>query len=231
VEGLQLELDLIGKTTYEQQQLTAARQIDLQTKQRIYEALATLPEDASAEQIDRVVRSYQLAAERQKGVVYDLLRTRREAERSWATGSRDAFTTYVDNATNAAEAARTVFTDAFRGMEDALVQFVKTGKVNFKDLRGGRVLLDAADRGGPRPRVRVQQRHRESVDADLRQGRQRDRQHLPRRRQRARHGRRPRAEEPEMGLMRDADGTFYIGAEQLGGDDFGQSFLMPLIAS
>jgi lambda family phage tail tape measure protein len=134
VEGLQLEIDLIGKTTYEQQQLTAARQIDLQTKQRTYEALATLPEDASADEIDRIVRAYRLAAERQKGIVSDLLRTRREAERSWEMGSRDAFKSYVDNATNAAEAARTVFTDAFRGMEDALVEFVKTGKFNFKDL-------------------------------------------------------------------------------------------------
>jgi phage-related minor tail protein len=59
---------------------------------------------------------------------------RQEAERSWEAGTRNAFNEYVENATNAALQAQTLFGNAFRSMEDALVNFVKTGKFDFKSL-------------------------------------------------------------------------------------------------
>ena len=54
--------------------------------------------------------------------------------RDWSTGWDEAFATYVENASNAADQARTYFDTFTRGFEDAIVNFVKTGKLSFKDL-------------------------------------------------------------------------------------------------
>jgi lambda family phage tail tape measure protein len=48
----------------------------------------------------------------------------------WAQGLKD----YVDNTASASNQAKTLFTNATKGMEDAMVNFVKTGKLNFASL-------------------------------------------------------------------------------------------------
>jgi lambda family phage tail tape measure protein len=57
-----------------------------------------------------------------------------ELSRTWATGWDEAFANYRDSAQNAADSARTYFTTFTSGVEDAIVNFVKTGKLSFKDL-------------------------------------------------------------------------------------------------
>jgi len=57
-----------------------------------------------------------------------------EQSRQFGTGWNKAFKEYVDNATNAARQAEEVFRTASRGIEDAIVRFVKTGKFEFKGL-------------------------------------------------------------------------------------------------
>ena len=52
--------------------------------------------------------------------------------RTFDAGWKKAFDDYVDNASNAATAAQNIFRKATQGMEDALVNFVKTGKFEFK---------------------------------------------------------------------------------------------------
>jgi len=49
-------------------------------------------------------------------------------------GMKLALDSYADSATNAAENMGRVFTNAFSSMEDALVQFTMTGKLNFTDM-------------------------------------------------------------------------------------------------
>lgn len=56
------------------------------------------------------------------------------ASTDWVSGSTRAFRTYADNAANAAAQAQTYFSNAFKGMEDALVTFMKTGKLSFTSL-------------------------------------------------------------------------------------------------
>lgn len=54
--------------------------------------------------------------------------------RTWSQGWSEAFKQYKDSAQNSAEQAKTYF-DAFsKGFEDAIVRFVQTGKLSFKDL-------------------------------------------------------------------------------------------------
>jgi len=64
----------------------------------------------------------------------ELAKQQRDAQRSFEFGWRKAFESYQDNATNAAKKAGEVFNKVTKGMEDTIVNFVKTGKFEFKDL-------------------------------------------------------------------------------------------------
>ena len=57
-----------------------------------------------------------------------------ESQRTFAGGWKDAFNSYVDSATNAAQQAQSVFSSVTKGLEDLIVNFVTTGKMNFKDF-------------------------------------------------------------------------------------------------
>lgn len=60
-----------------------------------------------------------------------------ELQSDWSVGARAAFGTYLEQAQNVAGQTRTLFTNAFSNMEDAVVTFVKTGKSSFKDFADG----------------------------------------------------------------------------------------------
>lgn len=57
-----------------------------------------------------------------------------DENRRWTTGALSAMQKYTDEATNLATQVESAFSNAFRGMEDALLNFVNSGKLNFKDL-------------------------------------------------------------------------------------------------
>jgi lambda family phage tail tape measure protein len=52
----------------------------------------------------------------------------------WRTGASKAFAEYQDNAANVASQTQTLFTNAFTGMENAIVTFATTGKLSFKSF-------------------------------------------------------------------------------------------------
>lgn len=54
--------------------------------------------------------------------------------RTFGAGWRKAFNEYVDAATNAAARAERIFTKFVTGIEDSLVDFAKTGKLNFRQF-------------------------------------------------------------------------------------------------
>ncbi|MFV7431000.1 phage tail tape measure protein [Pseudomonas shirazica] len=60
-----------------------------------------------------------------------------EQQSNWSLGARAAFNTYLEQARDVAGQTRTLFTNAFSNMEDAVVTFVKTGKLSFKDFADG----------------------------------------------------------------------------------------------
>lgn len=53
---------------------------------------------------------------------------------NWAVGASAGFADYAASARNAASASSNLIGSAFKGMEDALVTFVKTGKLSFSSL-------------------------------------------------------------------------------------------------
>ena len=57
-----------------------------------------------------------------------------EQANTWIGGWREAMNEYVEKARDASGQAKRLFTTATTGMEDAIVTFVKTGKLSFKSL-------------------------------------------------------------------------------------------------
>lgn len=57
-----------------------------------------------------------------------------EMQKDWSTGASDAMADYMSSAGTIAKQSEKVFTDAFQSMEDALVNFTRTGKLDFKSL-------------------------------------------------------------------------------------------------
>lgn len=90
------------------------------------------PEKAAemAAGLDQIAEAYKRIAEAQIGVAT----TNAEYAKSFEAGWKEAFTNYFDNAFNAAQQVKDIFGTFTRGMEDAIVNFVRTGKLSFKDL-------------------------------------------------------------------------------------------------
>lgn len=67
----------------------------------------------------------------QKQALVDLEQQQRE---TYSVGAKQALRDYVDKIKDVATQTKELFTGAFQHMEDALVNFVKTGKLNFSDF-------------------------------------------------------------------------------------------------
>lgn len=55
-------------------------------------------------------------------------------QKDWALGASAALANYADEAANVYDSVGRLASNAFRGMEDSLVNFVRTGKLEFSDL-------------------------------------------------------------------------------------------------
>jgi len=65
------------------------------------------------------------------------------AESDWQNGAKAAWADYLDSARNVAGMTQDLFSNGFRSMEDAVVQFAMTGKLSFADFTRS-VLADMA---------------------------------------------------------------------------------------
>ena len=82
------------------------------------------------------------AREQEVNAIYDqrLEQTKRQNEQDiknsqdFAAGFKKAYATYAENARNSFETAGRIFSKITDGMEDAIVNFAKTGKFQFKDF-------------------------------------------------------------------------------------------------
>jgi hypothetical protein len=130
---LKLEKQLFGLTGFER----ALKEIEIQEKKTMMATIARIKEQAEGvdpkqtkKLIDDVkAQTEAVIAEKQKQA-----KAQEELERSFTYGMKNAMDEYVKNVTNGAEQARRVFEQATKGMEDAIVNFVKTGKFNFRSL-------------------------------------------------------------------------------------------------
>lgn len=122
IDLIRLETSVLGQSSIAQKLTLEAARIDLEIKKQ---ALQILPEyrDKYLE-VAQVLRGEYLAS----------LKDANEAARSFETGVATALEAYRDDATNTAAQTARVLGNGFRAAEDALVQFAKTGKLNFRDF-------------------------------------------------------------------------------------------------
>ena len=123
------QTDLIGMNAQAQEIANVKRKNFLAVEQQIWDAEQSgtkLTADTQQRLRDEAVKS--------TAVMVKAIEARWDAERSWETGVTKALNNYIDTVTNAAAQSERLFTNAFKGMEDALVSFVQTGKLDFKSL-------------------------------------------------------------------------------------------------
>lgn len=123
------QTDLIGMNAQAQEIANVKRKNFLAVEQQIWDAEQSgtkLTADTQQRLRDEAVKS--------TAVMIKAIEARWDAERSWETGVNKALNNYIDTVTNAAAQSERLITNAFKGMEDALVSFVQTGKLDFKSL-------------------------------------------------------------------------------------------------
>jgi len=122
----QLSNDMIGNTALEISKLTKVRDIDVATQK----AAASI----DAERFPAIVDAIFKAGEALKTEWIDKLNMAYQKSRLWTTGMKQGIDDYVEAATNAAQQTKDFFTNTFKNLEDSLVDFVKTGKWQWRDF-------------------------------------------------------------------------------------------------
>ena len=106
---------------------------DLEKSRRDSEFSGTFGPEAQAKydiELDRIKRFSSAAL-----LEYDAYFNKRtQMEADWSIGANEAMANYLAESQNIAAQTEDVFSNAFQGMEDALVTFITTGKLSFTDM-------------------------------------------------------------------------------------------------
>ena len=130
IEGVQLQREMLD--------LSVSERAILQTRTEMEKSAAAARKEAGQIQ-DAALRTQAIEAindalARQLPIIESLVRANADYQRSAEFGAKSALRTYIEEATNAAKQAERAVTGAFKSMEDALTQFVMTGKLDFNSL-------------------------------------------------------------------------------------------------
>jgi len=112
----------------------AVRQEYAERRRQLEEAQQVESTKLTEEQYQRRLAALDDAEKRQIEILLDAARRKRAAESSWLSGATRGLQNYADEVANVSQSVADAFGSAFKGMEDALVSFVTTGKMDFKSL-------------------------------------------------------------------------------------------------
>lgn len=134
-EQYERQLGTYGKGDKEQERVESQRNIYREFKRYQDELAKATPESelgsakyrAQSAEIHNELQK-RLESQREYYAKVDAL------ESNWSLGAQHAMTNYADQAKNVFSSVGSAVSSAFKGMEDALVTFVKTGKLNFSDF-------------------------------------------------------------------------------------------------
>jgi hypothetical protein len=121
IEAIEHETSLIGLNRLEIAKSNALRSLEIQQHGHLTE-----------EQRKRIVLTEEDQEKRRR--LIEVVEEAHRVERDWSTGAIQGLLDYADAATNTAAMVRGAFLNAFGEMEDALLKFIKTGKLNFRDF-------------------------------------------------------------------------------------------------
>ena len=136
-DGMQFEIDMLGKTSLEVARLTEARRIDLLVQERIHAVRQKYGKDTSDEVQKRMadeIARISSGAEEAKRKAQALVDIKYNEDRDPFVQMRRALNAYAEDASNIGKQLGDVMTNALKRTEDALVEFVMKGKLNFRSL-------------------------------------------------------------------------------------------------
>jgi lambda family phage tail tape measure protein len=128
-------IDSIGLGDSQRDRNAGRQQIEdrySQQRQQLEQARITgqIEQQQYAEQLERI-RRFQDEALSSYEAYYERLR---QADGDYRNGVNEALANYVAESANTARQVEDLFSNAFKGMENALVDFVTTGKLDFSSL-------------------------------------------------------------------------------------------------
>lgn len=134
-EGLSNQLAGLGMGSEGRKRL----QDDLKLRQDYQKKMNSLQEqlnkgEITSELYEKETAALQSALDQRLSMQTDYYRQLEMAQADWSNGANAAWQDYVDEAGDIAGQTYDLFSNAFHGMEDTLVDFVTTGKLSFKDL-------------------------------------------------------------------------------------------------
>ncbi|QZI68667.1 phage tail tape measure protein [Pseudomonas protegens] len=145
-QGFANEADAVGMGQKQAQRAQDRIQIEQQSNDRILQLRTELANATTEKQRQDLQAQIDIEGEYlQKRIAAqrDGWRQIDEAQADWSNGARGAFQDYLNSAKDVAGQTRSLFSNAFSSMEDAIVQFAMTGKLSFADFAKS-ILADMA---------------------------------------------------------------------------------------
>lgn len=128
-EQIQFQTSLLGRSAQEVEVLNAQYRIEAELQKTIQD-LQRQNGTIAEEEMARM----QAAAQSAIAIQTAMITSRQEQERSATYGMQRSMENYFNNTTNMAKNVEQVFTNAFDGMADSIVDFAMTGKNSFGDF-------------------------------------------------------------------------------------------------
>lgn len=126
-----------GMSQYEQQQYTQRLSLEQSYNDKISQLRqqrASATSDIAREEIDQEIQLQRQALQTELSNYDAHISRMNQLRGSFTAGASRAWQEYRDSAANVSGMSERLFTNAFGGMEDALVNFVVTGKASFRDF-------------------------------------------------------------------------------------------------
>ena len=138
IDAIRAKTAAMGMTPHEADKAAVLFKIDKDTETEIQKITEKLGKLGDSQGIDKAVGDLQRLAAQLKGetaAAMDAAKEKQDAlNASWEVGASEALRVYLQDVSNTAKATGDLVTKACQGMEDALVKFVQTGKLDFRSL-------------------------------------------------------------------------------------------------
>ena len=131
----QRDLSGMGKGAQWREQEAARQQIDdrYQSERNKYSKML-IGGSITQAQYDGALKVVEQANQNELAMHAQFVSDKLALQGSWEVGALESLNNYRDAVANVAQSTEQMFTNAFKGMEDAIVSFVKTGKLDFRSL-------------------------------------------------------------------------------------------------
>lgn len=135
-----------GMSQYDQQQYTQRLSLEQSYNDKITQLRqqrASATSDIAREEIDQEIELQRQALSTELSNYDSHMEGMNASRRSFTAGASRAWQEYQDSAANVSAMSQQLFSNAFSGMEDALVNFAVSGKASFRDFANS-VISDLA---------------------------------------------------------------------------------------